>query len=160
MSLCGANAQGPLPDRAVKAAFVARFPDFVTWPVETPGSTFRVCLSPSHDFKSAVSDATRGLKVRGRASEVKHLTTTDALTGCHLLYVASTDTHLLSQARRLPLLTVGEESAFCQRGGIINLVVVEGRVRFEVSLDHARAAGLTIDTQLLRLALRVYGGRP
>lgn len=44
-------------------------------------------------------------------------------------------------------------------GGISNLLVIGGRVRFEITLGRARLAGLRIDSQLLRLATKAYGGR-
>ena len=42
-------------------------------------------------------------------------------------------------------------------GVVINFVTVDGRVRFEVSLDNAQASGITISSRLLALAYRVAG---
>ncbi len=49
-----------------------------------------------------------------------------------------------------------EKSGFVQHGGMINLKVVDDRVRFEINLASARGAGLKLDTRLLQLADRVY----
>ena len=65
-----------------------------------------------------------------------------------------------SCARDLPVLTIGDEIDFCLTGGIINLQVIDGRVRFEISLTQARRANLKIESQLLRLATRLHGGQP
>jgi len=45
---------------------------------------------------------------------------------------------------------------FIACGGILNLAWESGRVRFEVNLDGARAASLTLSSRLLRLA-RLHG---
>ena len=37
-------------------------------------------------------------------------------------------------------------------------MVIDGRVRFEIDLSRARRSGLKMDSQLLRLASKVYGG--
>jgi len=39
---------------------------------------------------------------------------------------------------------------------MINLKVVDDRVRFEINLASARGAGLKLDTRLLQLADKVY----
>jgi hypothetical protein len=153
-----AQSQDRVQDRALKAAFLIRFADFVTWPADMPGRSFTVCLSPSNDFGTAVEAATKGSSVRGRAVVVRHLTSTDPVADCQVLYIDRADSHLLPLTRRRPILTVGEDVGFCQRGGVINLRMVDDRIRFEVSLTHARGSGLSVDAQLLRLAIAVHGG--
>lgn len=153
------HAQAQVSDRNVKAAFLVRFADFVTWPPEVQSQPFTVCLSPSHNFGAAVATTAKGTMVRGRPMVVRQLRPAESIAGCQLLYVAPADEHLLPQTRRYPILTVGEGRGFCERGGVINLRVVDDRVRFEISLTHARAVGLSVDSQLLRLALTVHGGR-
>lgn len=152
-------ARAQVSDRTVKAAFLVRFADFVIWPPEAQSRTFTVCLSPSHNLGSAVDATARGAMVRGRPVVVRQLRTTEPVAGCQILYLAPTDEHLLPQSRRYPILTVGEGQGFCERGGVINLRVVDDRVRFEVSLTHAKRVGLSVDSQLLRLAVAVHGGR-
>jgi hypothetical protein len=89
---------------------------------------------------------------------VRHLAGTDPVADCQVLYIDRADGHLLPLTRRRPILTVGEDVGFCQRGGVINIRMVDNRIRFEVSLIHARGSGLTVDPQLLRLAIAVHGG--
>jgi hypothetical protein len=64
---------------------------------------------------------------------------------------------ILDKARSLPILTVGEDNAFAQNGGIINFVLKNGNVRLEVDLAAARQAGLTIHSRLLAVADVVKG---
>ncbi len=153
------HAQAQISDRSVKAAFLVRFADFVTWPDDSRSRPFTVCLSPSHNFGAAVATTAKGTVVRGRPMVVRQLRTADPVSDCQLLYVAPSDEHLLPLTRRHPVLTVGEDQGFCQRGGIINLRVEDERVRFEVSLTSAKEAGLSVNSQLLRLAVVVHGGR-
>ncbi len=150
----------PVPDTTVKAAFVARFPEFVEWPPSgrTPSRALSVCLSPAHPFGTKVAESA-GSAVQGRPVSVRTLGRSDVVDGCDVLYVAPADVGLLQRAQRKPILTVGDQADFCQLGGIINLRVIDRRVRFEVGLAQARHVGLTIDSQLLRLAAAVHGGR-
>ena len=54
------------------------------------------------------------------------------------------------------MLIVGDKPGFVQHGGMINLKVIDDKVRFEINLDTARGAGLKLDTRLLQMADRVY----
>ena len=50
------------------------------------------------------------------------------------------------------MLTVSDVPGFSRNGGIIGLVLVDRRVRFEINLAHARQVGLTLRASLLDLA--------
>jgi hypothetical protein len=160
-ALAGAWTQAP-PEAVVKAAFVRRFAEFVQWPTTVVPARGAVvlCLSPSHPFGSLVAQVAKGAEGGGRVVTIRELHKGDRPDGCHALYVAPADHDLLARVRDLPVLTIGDEIDFCLIGGIINLQVIDGRVRFEISLTQARRANLKIDTQLLRLATHLHGGQP
>jgi hypothetical protein len=58
----------------------------------------------------------------------------------------------LKNARTQPVLTVGESPDFVRQGGIINFILEEGKVRFEIDPANAERARLRISSRLLRLA--------
>jgi hypothetical protein len=62
------------------------------------------------------------------------------------------------RAAALPILTVGDYGTFLDEGGIVKLLIIDGRVRFEVDLATAGRVGLRLSSQLLQLALNVRGG--
>jgi len=161
LGLGAVHAQA-VPEAEVKAAFIRRFPDFVTWP--DPAMDRRapvtVCLSPAHPFGTSVQQAAKGTGPNGRPVTVRELRRGERPDGCHALFVARADHDLLSRAQTLPILTVGDQTDFCQIGGIVNLRVVDNRVRFEINPRQAQRVGLSIDSQLLRLAIRLHERRP
>lgn len=154
-----AAAQAPQSEMSIKSAFVLRFPDFVQWPqarhLQRP---LTLCLSPSHPFGSNLQ-ASVPRQRSGAAIVVRELRDGESLRTCDVIYVATAELALLDEASDLPILTIGDHPQFCKRGGIINLLVIGGRVRFEIDLARARRSGLKMDSQLLRLASRVYGGQ-
>jgi hypothetical protein len=155
-----AQAPAPVPEAAVKAAFVFRFPEFVSWPeTALDGGPLSVCLSPGHRFGPAVASQAVPAGSHARPIVVRQLRKGESGRDCHVMYVAESDMVLLERATASPILTIGDHPAFCQRGGIINMLVLDGRVRFEINLEQAKRSGLKIDSQLLRLATRVWGGR-
>ena len=154
----GPSAQAPRPEIAIKSEFVLRFPEFVEWPM--PVSDRRplsLCLSPAHPFGPNVQTSASG-QARAKQITVRELRDHESVRTCDVIYVAPADLSLLETVGNLPILTVGDQPNFCQRGGMINLRVIDGRVRFEIDLSRARRSGLKMDSQLLRLASKVYGG--
>jgi hypothetical protein len=152
-------AQSSRPELAIKTEFVLRFPEFVEWPAPADGRSLSLCLSAAHPFGHAFQESLNA-QSRGRRITVRELRNGETARGCDALYVAPSDLSLLSEVRDLPILTIGDQPNFCQRGGIINLLVVDGRVRFEIDLERARHAKLKLDSQLLRLASKVHGRWP
>jgi len=83
---------------------------------------------------------------------------------CHVLFISQPDTETLKQAlervRGLPVLTVSESSDFLRLGGMINFVVEQDRVRFEINLEAAEQHHLKLSSKLLAVArvVNVGGG--
>jgi hypothetical protein len=160
-ALAGAWVQAP-PEAMVKAALVRRVVDFVEWPsTALPAQApIVICLSPSQPFGSWVQEVAAGAEVHSRPATIRELRRGDRPGSCHVLYVAPADHTLLARVRNEPVLTIGDDAHFLEVGGIIRLLIIDGRVRFEVNVGEARRAGLTLDSQLLRLATRLHGWQP
>jgi hypothetical protein len=65
---------------------------------------------------------------------------------------------VLERLRGTSVLTVGESDGFGQHGGIVNLLLSGGRIRFEVNAHAAERAHLQISSRLLSLATIVSDG--
>src|SRR5947208_2904068 len=72
---------------------------------------------------------------------------------------SATDAHAMSNlsevilsVRALPILTIGDTPGFAKSGGMINLILENNRVRFEVNVKAAKDADLNISSRLLALA--------
>jgi hypothetical protein len=92
---------------------------------------------------------------------VRDVSTPVELDTCHLLFVPSRAPDrkaLLARSHALPVLTIGESPSFLDEGGIVNLRLVDGRVRFEIDVGASSRVGVRFSSQLLRLALNVRGG--
>ena len=82
---------------------------------------------------------------------------------CHLVFVSSAETKRLRKVLDVlegrSVLTVGEMDRFADRGGMINFVIDEETVRFEINLEAAEGAGLKVSSQLLKVAASVNSSR-
>jgi len=157
------HAEPPADEYRLKAAFLYRFPEFVAWPSSAleGRQTFDLCVLEPNPFGDALDALAEGESLDGRPVVVRHVKA-DGASGCQVLYLSDRFANRPALIRRLaqtPVLTVGESPHFLDEGGVIQLRLVSGRVRFDVDTDAAERAGLRLSAQLLRLAVTVRGRR-
>ena len=141
----------------VKAAFIYNFAKFIEWPPQAivNGAVFDLCIYGSDPFGRALA-AVEGKAVGTRALRVRAVSDRDA-PQCQILFFGDGESpEALALLRRLagsPVLTVSDNPSFARNGGIIRLLVAAGKVRFEINASAASAAGLSVSSHLMRLAL-------
>lgn len=143
----------------VKAAFLYNFATFIEWPkgaVPDAGDTFVIGVFGEDPF-GAVLDAIAASKtVQGKRIVVRRFTAIEDYMPCHILFVARSEhkrlAEILERLAGAPVLIVGENAGFAETGGIVNLVIEDNKVRFEINQNAAQRAGLKISSKLLRLA--------
>jgi hypothetical protein len=146
----------------IKAGFIFNFAKFVDWPPASfaqPDSPIVIGILGTDPFGALIDQIVQDKKIGGRGFVVKRLkwgTDPKDLKECKILFVGASERvhidELVQIVRGLPILTVGETPGFAEHGGVIRLVLEDNRVRFEVNVDAARQAGLTISSRLLTLA--------
>jgi YfiR/HmsC-like len=156
------NAQTVSEDR-VKAAYLYNFAKFVEWPAEkfaSPAAPFQLCVLDDTVFQAELTRIVQGKTIAGRAVKVVPVESADEAGDCHALFVnPSRDAqvqHIVEALSRRSVLTVGETKNFCEEGGIVNFVLQDDRVQFEVNHKAANAAGLRISSRLLSVAKLVF----
>ncbi len=156
-----AQERNPL-EMAIKAAFLYKFPLYVSWPERafaSPTSPFDLCVVGDDTFASLVDRAAAGQSVAGHPMTVLHLATLSASNQCQILYLATSDpgpaSQVLATVDGLPVLTVTDGFADARARGIVIFVIASNRVRFEIDNATATHDGLAISSKLLSLALSV-----
>ena len=142
----------------VKAGFLLNFLRFVEWPAATAGDEkdpFSLCILGDDPFRDILDRMVQGETVNGRPIAVRRLSRWQE--PCHLLFVSgpARDTLRILRQAGAGVLTVGESSGFLDDGGMINFVVEDRRVRFDVSLENATRASVRISSRLVSVARRV-----
>jgi hypothetical protein len=156
--LCSAGAAtaDPASEAAVKAAFVYNFAKFVEWPAGAsaePGSEVRICTAGLDAELASSVAALAGKSVQARIVSIKSDVKLAEMDACQLLMLGTTGRALAESARgKAGLLTVSDVKGFAAAGGIIELFVEDGKMRFEINTHAAQHASLRISSQLLKLA--------
>jgi hypothetical protein len=152
-----AEAQVAAGEYEIKAAFLYNFAKFVTWPEDrlSSGEPIVIGLVGDDPFGGTI-DLIAQKPANGHRVTVRRLRWNDDLSGCHILFIASSELArlplILEGTRRLTILTVGDFDRFAPRGGMIELHTNAGRVRLEINLAAIQAAGLKVSSKLLQVA--------
>jgi hypothetical protein len=162
--LAGGNgrAQDSQPtEYQIKAAFIFNFAKFVEWPPAAfagAASPIVIGILGENPFHDDLERTIRNKTVDGHPLVIKELRSPAEATNCHILFIST------SEKKRLPdilkglkgncVLTVGEMDHFTENGGMINIVLKEKKIRFQINNDEATKAGLKISSKLMSLALK------
>lgn len=154
--LVTAHSQSAPLEYQVKASYLYNFIQFITWPNDVFGDDgkFNVCVLGAERFGGAL-DAFVGERIEGHEIALRRLEQpTPAQTAhCHMLFISSGEITSAETTSKHGLLVIGESPGFLERGGAINLVEVNGRIRFEINQHTAQRAGLVVSSRILSLAI-------
>lgn len=141
----------------VKAAFLYNFSRFVTWPENTlqENGVFNLCVLGNDPFRELL-DPLSGKSIQKSALKIQRLATLDQDHACQIIFISQTGSrdlkHIMSVLKQQAVLTVSDMEDFTAHGGIIQFKLVDNKVRFNINIDNASHAGLTISSKLLSLA--------
>jgi hypothetical protein len=156
------------PDYRVKAAFVYNFGKFVEWPDTAFASTNAPLIigvlggDPFHgDCERIVANKSinghpvivRQISHPGTAGQAPDYA---GLKSCHILFISASESGnlpgILDALKGASVLTVTDDlEHFAASGVIVNFVMENGSVHFEINDDAARRTGLKISSKLLML---------
>ncbi|KQW51415.1 MULTISPECIES: YfiR family protein [unclassified Roseateles] len=156
-------AEENLVEYQVKAAFVCKFGNYVEWPAQVMGGAgdpFRIGLLGSEAVLEEFRRTAAASSVGGRPIEVHPLHRPELPDGLHAVFVTrAMSAHaaaIVAAARGRPVLTITELDA-TPSTGMVNFIVVNDKVRFDILLPAASQSGLKISARLLGVARRVEG---
>jgi len=142
----------------IKAAYLYNFINYIDWPADSlppAGGTITIGIVGENPFGPAI-DPLKGKQIKGRTLAVKQITTPKDLEACQIVFISVSEKarlpEIFGQLKDSKTLTVSEMDGFAAQGGIINFISERNKVRFEINPDAARRTGLTISSELLKLA--------
>jgi hypothetical protein len=142
----------------LKGAFLFNFARFTEWPADAlqPDSAVATCVVGDVAVGDALTRTVKGKRISGRPITVTTIAPDKSLPTCQVLYLSGmADARIadvVSKVREMPILTVSDAEAFSRRGGIVEMFVDAGRMKFRINARSAKRARLKLSSQLLALA--------
>jgi hypothetical protein len=159
-----APAQPASAETRIKAAFLFKFGAFIEWPngaFAAPESPFVIGVIDADAVADELTRVVAERTILGRPVVVHKVKRGTPIAGVHLLFIGGPTarlTEILAATKGRPTVTVSEIEGVDHPGSIINFVLVEDKVRFDVAMPPAEAASLRISSRLLGVARRVVQG--
>lgn len=155
----GSEAERPLTEFDVKAAYIYNFARFVEWPAQAGAgmaAPFVVAVLGDDPFGSTLDATLAGKAIGERPFVVRRVSTPEAAAGAQIVFVSASERprlpHVLRVLERAGALTVSDLPGFAGRGGMIGFRNEGRKVRFDINPGSAERARLTLSSQLLKLA--------
>lgn len=154
----------PVAEQRIKAAFLYKFLSYVEWPasaIADDAAPIVIGVIGADDIADELRAIVAGRTLNRHPIEVRTLDGAQPLPATlRVLFVGRDDPALLArlapQAQRQAILLVTDFTDGLDRGSVINLVLRDNHVRFEVSLDAAQRSGLKVSSRMLAVALAVH----
>jgi hypothetical protein len=157
------RAQGSKPtDYDVKAVYLYNFGRFVEWPANgtaAKNDSFTICVLGEDPFGPALYSTFARESIDGKGVVTKRVASSKDAVNCQILFISSSENKqvnkIIGSLDKAAVLTVSDMPQFSQHGGMIQFVLEGKRVRFEVNLTAAQNVGLSLSSELLKVATTV-----
>jgi hypothetical protein len=159
-----ANAAESYSEDAVQAEFLYRFTGYVDWPSQAASDPqFTIAVLDADRVAAELGRLLQNRQIQNRPAQVRSIRNLRELNGAQMLYIGGSHRddlrHLISAVAGRPVLVVTNEDGGLDAGSSVNFLLIDRRVRFEISLDAAQGSGLRVASELLAVAIRVRGRR-
>lgn len=160
------NTYSQIPtEYEVKAAFLFNFAKFIEW----PDTTFNNREEPviigvlgRNPFGVELEQTFEKKSIKGRNIIIEYYNWDDVFEQCHILFICVSEkrnwTRILNRLRDRAVLTVSESKGFVKNGGMINFVIRNNKVKFQINNLATRVSGLRVSAKLLKVAIEVVNG--
>jgi YfiR/HmsC-like len=143
---------------AVKVALLFKVALFVEWPPPAgdPRAPFVIGVLGRDPFGPLLEETMAGEEVDGRPCQVVRSQRLEPLAGYQILFISDSEqgrlASILAGVRGHHVLTVGDSPEFCEKGGMVNLRIREGKVKIELNRTEAEREQLHVNSKLVQLA--------
>lgn len=147
-----AGAAPAAQESELQAVFVINFLRMTDWPAGTwsgPGTPLVLCVDATREPLLAALRHTGIDLVKGRPLQLRPLRRHDSTRECQALFLDAAEPQRAGPGQ----LSIGDAPGFAAAGGVIGLVRLDNRLRFEVNQEAAQRAQLRLGSELLKLAL-------
>lgn len=142
------------PEDELKAATVLSFLRHSIWLQDAAAGPITIGVMGRPAMIHMLRRTLDGKTANSRAIRIVDAKTPAEVNSCQVLYVATDNNNevrqMLAGTRVSHALTIGEADRFLEYGGAVNLLIVDGHMSFEFSLEALDRAGVSISAKLLR----------
>lgn len=153
LSVVGLKAQTAELDK-YKSLFTLNFIRYIGWPEEAKQGDFVIGVLKNGQLADQLKANTTGKKFGYQNIVVKEFKKIEEVSDCQILYVGNYSNYsknasaLASKLNNKNSLIITESEGAINNGSMINFVIVDNKLKFEISSNNASSFGLELSNSL------------
>lgn len=154
MSFLVFKANGQTDVIKYKSLFTINFMKYIDWPEEAKQGDFVIGVLRNDAVADALAAQTSGKKFGYQNIVIKKFSSLDEVTDCQILYVSQSSNYIKNadliaiKLKKSNSLIITESNGAVGSGSMINFVIREDVLKFEVSESNAQQYGLAFSSSL------------
>jgi len=143
-----------------QAVFIYNFTRLIEWPAEYKSGPFTIGILGSSDLYDEIKNYTNGKMVGSQPINAVKYNAIEFIGKCHILFVPFNRTKDMDAIKNKignnSTLIITEKKGALENGSMINFVIIEDRLKFELKISNASKIGLKIHSNLENMAVAKY----
>jgi len=142
-----------------KSLFIYNFTKSIDWPTDYQQGNFIVAVVGKDGVTEELQKLAATKKVNAQTIQIVQLTNLSEVPKAHIIYVAPSKSGSLASVvdyyKSKPTLIVSDKEKGCSEGAGINFVLVDGKLKFEISSKNVTSHHLALSEKLTALGIAV-----
>jgi len=137
-----------------KSIFTLSFIRYIGWPEEVKQGDFVIGVLKDKEVANWLKNLSKGKKFGYQNVVIKEFKNTDEVSNCQVLYVSDAvnmskhGSAIVDKVGGKNTLIITEKDGATKYGAMINFVIKENKLKFEIKKDNASRFGLPISSKL------------
>ncbi len=145
---------------AVKAMFIYNFTKYFNWTEKNTNNEFVIAVYGNSNVTNFLHEIAKRKEVNGKTIVIRVIKTEQEAIGSNMIFVSEQSSgmlHALSINQKLKsVLLISEESGSIKQGAHINLININGKMRFEINETLLKQNGILFSKEISLLAVKIY----
>ena len=142
-----------------QAAFLFNFALFINWPPEYQVGDFEIAVLGNTELIRELEALTKDKKIGEQQIKVKKVLRTSDIGKANILFIPDYQGYLIKDALKATdqtaTLVIAEMEGLGKKGGIVNFIKVDEKLKFELNLKEAERRGLKVPEKLIKLGIPI-----
>lgn len=143
-------------ENAVKAMFIYNFSKYFDWSGMESGNDFVIAVYGQSHIVKYLDEIAQRKTVNGKSILIRVISSPEEIRGCQMLFIPENVSRIISafqeRASANGLVIISESKGSLNKGAHINLINVDGKLRFELNESRMKHDGIKFSKGLSSLA--------
>ncbi len=147
-------------ENLLKAGYIEKFTHFIEWPgtsdIDNPSASFTIAVFGKDEFENALEQIFSKVLIKNKHVRIKYISSTGEIGNSLILIVSKSEKNRIDDITKYtsgkPILTIGDAKGLCEKGIMINLIIDNNHLRYEINSNTVNKSGLKVSSLLLNSA--------